>query len=80
MTPATRRQLQTILDRHNDLARALRRTSDASDAAQAALEASGRALRDANQGMREALDGLIAANGAALALFHTTDAGSDGEA
>jgi hypothetical protein len=75
MTPDERRQrLAAILDRHNDLARALRRTADMHDASQDHLEQAGRALRDATHAQREAIDGMLAANAAALALYNDEDA------
>jgi len=64
-----RRQLQIILDRHNDAARAFRRTSEAIDAAQERLEETGRAVRDGNHALREAVDAMLTANTAALALW-----------
>ena len=72
MSPDRQTQ-QTLLDRHDDLARAVRRTSDAIDAAQAAREASGRALRDATHAQREAIDGMLAANAAVLRLLREID-------
>jgi len=68
-TDDRRRHLQLIIDRHNDLARAFRRTADAIDAAQEALEASGRALRDATHAQREAIDAMLAANVAVVELW-----------
>jgi ABC-type transporter Mla subunit MlaD len=71
MTPAERRaQLQAILDRHDDIARAFRRATTNIDATQDSLEAIGRTVRDTTHAMREALDGMLAANTAALALFN----------
>lgn len=64
-----RRQLQIILDRHNDAARAFRRTSEAIDAAQARLEDTGRAVRDGNHAVREAVDAMLRANAAVVALW-----------
>lgn len=74
MTPADRRaRLQAILDRHDDLARALRRATTDSDAAQGNLEQIGREIRDMANAIGEAADGMLAANRAALALFNDPD-------
>jgi hypothetical protein len=74
MTPADRRaRLQEILNRHDDLARALRRATTDSDAAQDGLEQVGRTIRQVTHAIREAADGMLAANRAALALFNDPD-------
>lgn len=74
MTTADRRaRVREILDRHNDVARAFRRTTEMIDATQEGLEQAGRALRDATHAQREALDGMLAANAAALALYHDAE-------
>lgn len=71
MTPAERRaRLQAILDRHDDLARALRRATTDSDAAQDGLEQVGRDIRQITHALREAIDGMLAANREAQALFN----------
>lgn len=62
--------MRDILDRHNDLARAFRRAHDMIEATHEGLEQTGRTVRDASHAIREALDGMIAANTAALALYN----------
>ena len=64
MTPDERReQLRTILDHHNDLAEAMRQQGEALDAALAAFRA-------ANAANMRAIDAMIAANRAALAVYN----------
>ena len=74
MTPQDRRaRLQDILNRHHDIARALRRSSDDATATQEELLAISRTVRDTATAIREATTAMIAANEAALALYQGTD-------
>jgi len=77
MNAEDRRHLREILDRHNDLARAFRRTTESIDATQDGLEQAGRAVREATHAIREAAAAMIAANTAALALYQDTDEDGD---
>lgn len=70
MDSTRRAQLQVILDRHDDVARAFHRTSTDLDAAEDGLEQVGRTIRDATHAIREAVDGMLAANRAVQALFN----------
>ena len=77
MTPEERRvRLQAILDRHDDIARAFHRTRLNIEATQDSLEEMGRTIRDMTHAMREAIDGMLAANRAVAELFTDTDSRS----
>lgn len=71
MTPDERRaQFQAILNRHDDIARALSRITTDAEGAQNGLEQVGRTIRDLSHAVREASAAMLAANRAALALFN----------
>lgn len=74
MTPDERRaQFQAILTRHDDAARALRRSMEGDARAHDSLDQVARDIREANHAVREATDVMLAANRAALALFTDQD-------
>ena len=62
-------QIQTILDQHADALRALRAASTAFDDAIEAMRATLTAIHVANHQQGLAIDGVIAANQAALRLL-----------
>jgi len=71
MTPDERKaHLRTILDQHNEAVRTFRASSDAFDHKVEGMRHTMTAIQEANQAQREAIDAIIAANNAALALFH----------
>jgi len=63
-----RRYLETVLDQHAAAARRFRESSDAFDHAVEGFRATITAIHEANEAQREAMDAIIAANNAALAL------------
>ena len=65
-----RRYLKTILDQHSEAARRFRQSSDAFDRAVEGMQTTIAAIHDSNQAQRNAMDAIIAANNAALALFN----------
>jgi hypothetical protein len=74
MTPDERRaRMRQILDQHSEIARHFRANSGAFDRAVEAAHALMAAIRDANEAQREALDAMIAANEAALALWNDNE-------
>jgi len=65
-----RARLTEILNQHDAAARALRDSSDAFDQLMVDLRAVARATATANDAQRAAIDAMLAANRAALALFN----------
>jgi hypothetical protein len=72
-----RRYLKAILDQHAEAASKLRQSSDAFDHAMLGVDdvvggvkRALAAMQEANQVQRDAMDSIIAANRAALALFN----------
>ncbi len=78
MTPAERKRLmRTILDQHAEAARTFRKSSDSFDHALLGIDDRMTGLRrtlvavqEANHAQRDAMNAIIAANEAALALFN----------
>ena len=75
MADDIRRELDTILDRHDAAFRAFRQASDAFDAAVAALRDTLNAIQAANHAQGDAIDALRSANQAALRLLRQTNGG-----
>ena len=74
MNPAERkRQIRRIIDQNATAARALHEASTAFDKAIEGLGTTLAAVRSANQAQGEAIDAIIAAHDAALALFNEAE-------
>jgi outer membrane protein TolC len=69
------REIDNILDRHDEAFRAFREASNAFDAAVGALRDTLNAIQAANHAQGDAIDALRAANQAALRLLRGTDGG-----
>ncbi|MBI3048801.1 MAG: hypothetical protein HYY76_10880 [Acidobacteria bacterium] len=72
--------METILDQHEEAMRAFHESNDAFDRAMlglddtmAGLKRTIAAVLDANRAQREALNGIIAANRAALTLYNEAE-------
>lgn len=75
MPDRNEREIDTILDRHDEAFRAFREASHAFDAAIGALRDTLNAVQAANHAQGDAIDALRAANQAALRLLRGTDSG-----
>jgi hypothetical protein len=74
MTPAERkRHIRTIIHQNADALRAFREASTAFDKAVEGLGMTLAAVHTANQAQIEAINAIVAANDAALALFNDAD-------
>jgi len=69
VTNEMRREIDTILDQHDEAFKAFRAASDAFEAAVAGLRATLDAVQSANHAQGEAIDAMRAANQAALRLL-----------
>jgi hypothetical protein len=68
-----KRHIRTIIDQKADALRAFREASSASDNAIEGLGTTLAAIHTANQAQIEAINAIVAANDAALALFNETE-------
>ena len=75
MADDIRREIDRILDRHDDAFRAFRLASDAFDSVVAALRDTLNAVQAANHAQGEAIDALRAANQSALRLLRQANGG-----
>ena len=73
MNPRDQARLTEILNQHDAIARALRDSSDAFDRVMEHLQAAAAATHVANEGQRVAIDAMLAANRAALALLNESE-------
>ena len=76
MSDRNLREIDHILDRHDEAFRAFRDASNAFDAAMGALRDTLNAIQAANHAQGDAIDALRAANQAALRLLRGTDGAS----
>ena len=75
MSDHIHREIDIILDRHDEAFRAFREASNAFDAAVGTLRDTLNAIQAANHAQGDAIDALRAANQAALRLLRGTDGG-----
>lgn len=73
MTNEMRREIDTILDQHEEAFKAFRAASDAFDAAVAGLRATLDPVQSANHAQGDAIDAMRAANQAALRLLRQSN-------